>query len=523
MDTLAASSRSEVRGIPGAERRRLGWLELALGGSLLVALAFRLHDLAGPSLWVDEIASWTFARLGWSNLLGPVAQAETNPPGFYVLLKLVIDAVGQGEFAMRLPSAVAGALAVIPVALVARRAGGPFAGAVAAALVSVSAVHIHHSQQARGYALLFLALAIALWLTGPMLRQDARGGRWIVAAVGFVLACLAALYLHATATIMVAAIYVHAFVVLVMRDGPLPRRELATLFATGVLILLGAAWWLRLAAGMVGTSASPVSWIQRPDLANTAEVMANVLGGFHFGRLKIVAAALGAVALAAAAVFAIRRRNAEAAGLTAAFAFGLLALHGASQIAPMMLERTALALLVFAAPLMGFALASVRPRTLAIGLSALVVVVWTDGSMRRAAATATEGFGEDWRGAVAALSASAMPGDIILLGMAPALGAVPLLAPGAAAHLEQRVVRDPRDRLDAALVATTGFGSWFEPAEACGRTVWAIGRDLDFAQRIAPLALPPPSQEASFGRVLVHRIEMPACVRLGHSAGDAAV
>ena len=69
----------------------------------------------------------------------PVAQAETNPPGYYMLLKLVIATAGQGETALRLPSVIAGTLAVIPVALVARRVGGPVAAVVAAGLLALSA------------------------------------------------------------------------------------------------------------------------------------------------------------------------------------------------------------------------------------------------------------------------------------------------------------------------------------------------------------------------------------------------
>jgi len=507
----AAAPPGRTEGLAGSAPGVWGIGTVTLGGCLLLALALRLHGLAAPSPWVDEIASWTFARLAWSDLLGPVAHVETNPPGYYALLKLVIGAAGPGEAVMRLPSAIAGALAVVPVALVGRRTGGPLAGLFAGGLVAVSAMQIHHSQEARGYALLFLALATALWLAGPMLDHAAGMRRKLAAALGFVLASLTALQLHATATIMVAAIFVHAAVVMATRGGGPRRRELALLGGAGLAIMLGDLWWLRLAVGMVADPASPVAWIERPDLAGSAWVMANVLGGFHLGRLKAAAAGLALSVLVLGAWLAWRRRNAEAAGLAAGFAFGLVALHGVSQFAPMMLDRTALALLVFAAPLGGFAIAALRPRALGMTLAALLLALSLRGTLSHAQAMAAEGFGEDWRGAIAALTARAARGDVVLLGNAVQLGALPLLAPDAVSRLDQRVARDPADRLDAALVKATGLGTWFDPDAACGRTVWPIGRDIEMRSRIEPLALPPPAFAAGFGRVILRAVPMPAC------------
>jgi mannosyltransferase len=507
---MAPASDRRSNRFAGPQSGARGFVATGLAACLLLALALRLHGLALPSPWVDEIASRTFARLAWSDLFGPVAEVETNPPGYYALLKLVIGVAGQSEMAMRLPSAIAGALAVVPVAFVGQRAGGPLGGLFAGALVAVSTLQIHHSQEARGYALLFLALATALWLVGPMLDGRASMRRKLAATLGFVLACLAALYLHATATIMVAAIHVHALVVLAAGGGSW-RRELALLSGAGLAIMIGDLWWLRLAAAMAADPTSPVAWIERPDFAASAAIMGDVLGGFHLGRLKPLAAGMMLVALLLGAWLGWRRRHAEAMGLAAGLVVGLMALHGLSQFAPMMLQRTALALLVFAAPLAGFGVAALRPRALGLVLATLLLALSLRGALSHATAMAREGFGEDWRGAVAALTARAAPGDIVLLGSASQLGALPLLAPQAAAGLAQRVVRDPANRLDAALVAATGLGAWFDTGEACGRTVWTIGRDIEMRDQIEPLALPPPSFDEEFGRVILRRVPMPTC------------
>jgi hypothetical protein len=74
-----------------------------------------------------------------------------------------------------------------------------------------------------------------------------------------------------------------------------------------------------------------------------------------------------------------------------------------------------------------------------------------------------------------------------------------------------RVAPQGADRLDRALVATSGLGAWFDRAEACDATVWALARDLPSDTRIAALGLPQAGPDAAFGRVVLRRIAMPTC------------
>jgi mannosyltransferase len=509
MDTTLTTPRARAPAWPHPR------LPFALFACLALALALRLHGLAEPSPWGDEIATWTIAQLDWPSLLGPIARVEPNPPGHVALLKLL----GTGDvFALRLPSALAGAVAVLPVALVALRTGGPVAAVLAALLVALSALQIHHAQQGRGHALLFLAIATALWLLGPMLARAEPLPRRIAATAGFASACLVALHLHATAPIMVCALYAHALALLAMRDGPF-GRDLALLGGAAAAILLGAAWWLRLAIGIAADPGSAAAWIPRPGLADSTAMLGEVLGGFHLGRLKDLAGIFGALLIGLGLLIAARRRQAEAVGLGVGFALGALALHSLSQARPMMLDRTALPLLAFAAPLIASGLAALRPRPLGLAGAALLLALSLRGTAMRAEAVARDGHGEDWRGAVAMLATRATPGDILLLAGAAELGAVPFLAPGLAARLRQRVAPDPAHYLDPALLPATGLGAWFAPGEACGVTIWVLARDLPEDRRLAALALPPAEPDAAFGHITLRRVAMPPC---GACAGPAA-
>jgi hypothetical protein len=503
-------------GSPSPDRRRFGFVA-AVAGIALLALLARLPSIAEAPLWTDEIATWTFAGLGWSDLLGPIAAVEPNPPGFYLLVKLIEPAGGHDAATLRLPSVIAGALAVVPLAFLTRGAFGTAAGLLTAALLAISAEHIHHAQQARGYALLFLATATALWLLRAVLRPDLAAWRRGLVTLGFAGASLVMLHLHATATIAVAALYVHAAGVLAARlawrTGS--RRGLAAvlvaLAVAGVLILLGAAWWLRLAVAMAAEPAGPLDWIAPPDLAWTGSILVDLLGGFHLGRLKALVAVIAGGALVLAAVLAVRRRSPHAVGLLAGFVFGVAALHGISQVKPILLDRTALFLLVFALPLIAFALTSLRPRLVGAALAAVLLLLSARGALTRAEAFAAEGFREDWRGAVAALARAAQPGDLVVLTNPPDSGALPFHAPGLAERLRLRAVVVEGDRLGAALMARLPHAAPVRPAELCGGEAWVLARETPWEpEEVTPWLFAGP-EIGRFGEVKLRRTALPPC------------
>jgi len=136
----------------------------------LLALALRLWALGSRALLPDEGSSLYFSQLPLSLLLW--AHCDPHPPGYYLLLRGV-TVLGQSESWLRLPSALAGALAVPLTWAVGRAAMRPTAAPgqrwpdqaalLAAALVACAPLAIWYSQEARPYALLALFSLALVW------------------------------------------------------------------------------------------------------------------------------------------------------------------------------------------------------------------------------------------------------------------------------------------------------------------------------------------------------------------------
>lgn len=128
----------------------------------LAALALRLVRLTHFEVWVDEAATWWYATQTASGRLGEQMALEPTPPLYYLFLGGWMKLFGEGDLAMRLPSAVFGALAVPAVFLLARSWFGPRAGFFSAVLIALHPLHVFYSREARVYPLLLL-LTVLLW------------------------------------------------------------------------------------------------------------------------------------------------------------------------------------------------------------------------------------------------------------------------------------------------------------------------------------------------------------------------
>jgi hypothetical protein len=387
----------------------------ALGACVLLALLLRLHRLGEASLWADEIATLAMLRLPLRDIFGPIAALEPNPPAYYALMKLFAGVTGESDAGLRLPSAIAGAAALVPLFLFARGFG--LAAAFATALLAALAgQHVLYSQEARSYALLFLAVCAALLVADRLTEAVARpGGRkWALAALLGVLGG-AMVNLHTTAVFAIAALYAYAATVLAVRRQLSPTAVLA--FAAAGLLALGlSAWWLRLAVGIAADSENAVSWIRRPGLADCFTVFSRVLAAPLLQRLEPVAVGLNGALLVSAAVMAWRRRDARALGLLAGLAAGAGLLVAASQMTPVLLVRTALFTLVFALPLYGWALARIRPRWLGLAVAVVALALQVRSVSNHYMVDALGGRnGEDWASALRGIEAAMAPGERVVV------------------------------------------------------------------------------------------------------------
>ncbi len=396
----------------------------AFGACVALALVVRLHRLGEASLWADELATLAMIQLPLRDIFGPVARLESNPPTYYALMKLLTAVTGESDAGLRLPSALAGAAALVPLILFARGFG--FATAFATALLAALAgQHVLYSQEARNYALLFLAVCVALFVTDRLAEAaPAPGGRkWALAVLLGALGG-AMVNLHITAVFAIAALYAYAATMLMVRRRMSPEAALP--FAVAGLVALGlSAWWLGLAAGIAADPRNAVTWIRRPGLADCYEVFSRVLAAPLLLRLEPLAVGLHGGLLLFAAVSAWRRRDARALGLLAGLVAGAGLLAAASQVAPMLLVRTALFTLAFALPLYGWALARVRPRWLGLAAAVLALALQARSVSNHYAMDALGGRNsEDWAGAVRGVESAMAPGErVVLIGGYEAIAA----------------------------------------------------------------------------------------------------
>lgn len=115
---------------------------------LVVATGFRLYGLDFQSLWLNELDSWWIRQHDDLRIvLGRGVMEDLHPPGYQVLLYLVIHVFGDSEVILRLPSSIAGVSSVYVIALLGRRLYNPATGLVAGALLSCLWVPIYYSKK----------------------------------------------------------------------------------------------------------------------------------------------------------------------------------------------------------------------------------------------------------------------------------------------------------------------------------------------------------------------------------------
>lgn len=180
---MALDTRTPSADVVPRERwwSRAGWL-----GAILIlastAAALRLYDLGYRSLWLDEIATAVVVRLpDLGSVLEYVARDPSATPLIYVVTWL-LRPLGGDEFAIRLPYAVAGLLAVVSMFALTARLYGRSTGMVAASLLAILPFAIFYSQEARSYAIL-MVLSTLVMFAAHRAVSNGRPGDWLLLAI----------------------------------------------------------------------------------------------------------------------------------------------------------------------------------------------------------------------------------------------------------------------------------------------------------------------------------------------------
>ena len=229
----------------------------------LVGLALRLYGLGSESLWWDEVyAISTMAQPGALEIIR-LSSTDNNPPLFYLILHYWMLFAGDSAFWVRLPSAIAGALAIPVMYGIGKLLFDRGAGLLAALILALSAYNVRYAQEARGYSLMVLLTLLSFYFFAKLVK----GSSSRYTSVGYVVCTALLLYAHFYGVFFVAAQVLYLLV---------SREDLRRWLLPGVaLALLYVPWVLLLAVNVLspaGAWQGGTTWIPEPTLAGLIRI-----------------------------------------------------------------------------------------------------------------------------------------------------------------------------------------------------------------------------------------------------------
>jgi mannosyltransferase len=172
---MQLSPRRPVRGSLGAATL----VDFAL--IFVLSLALRLYGLAAQPLWIDEVVTKSRVALPFGKLIADCFSHHHLPTYFLLLTQL---SPGADPWLLRLPSAVAGALAAAVGMLVGRKLTGRvgaarMGGLMSGLMLATAPVMVQFGQDARPYAMELACVMLSLWgLVALACDAEAAAGSW---------------------------------------------------------------------------------------------------------------------------------------------------------------------------------------------------------------------------------------------------------------------------------------------------------------------------------------------------------
>ena len=377
---------------------------------VLVAMALTAvvggFRLGAPSLWFDETFSVLVADGDLTHLLRMAAETEASGALYYWLLSWWLN-LGLGEAALRSLSLLI-AIASIPIFhALARRLVDPLTARVATVLLALNAMFITYARELRGYSLALLLVIGATYALVRGLREE-RSRWWAVWAVAGALSA----YAHLFGVLVVGAHLVTLG--LVLRDRAQWRRAAVW---TGVLAVLLAP----MAVFILANTGEQVDWVPALGLGSFAWLARELVGAPGQGLVYTLFALPAAVFVLLGLLRAVRvwqaDRQAEAARSQLLIVSWLVVPIAAAAVIslvvqPLFIPRYFIVVLPAFSLLMASGITLFRERAGAVPIAAAIVIavgvpaVWSlyDDAGR-----------QDWRRAIAAVTADWQPGDAIVL------------------------------------------------------------------------------------------------------------
>ena len=206
----------------------------ALISVIIVGGILRFVALGRWSLWTDEL--YNLSLMPVSALLADGFPADQHPPLYYLLLESMLR-IGQSEWLMRLPSALAGFLTIPIMWRIGAALKRPNLGLLAATFIALAPLHIWYSREARMYGLAMLFWTAAIYFYIQLLQRD----NWSD-VVGLTLTTTGGLYTaYPTLALWIGQMAV--FFLLWQLTSKKRSRLFRWLLAQAAIATLFAGWW----------------------------------------------------------------------------------------------------------------------------------------------------------------------------------------------------------------------------------------------------------------------------------------
>jgi mannosyltransferase len=239
----------------------------------LLGISLRLYDLGAESIWWDEAyAIKVMAQPGPLDIIR-LSSGDNNPPLYYLVLHYWMLMAGSSEVAVRLPSAIFGALSIPMLYRIGTLLFSKGAALFAALLLATSTFHIRYSQEARGYSLMVLLTLLSFYFFLKIVRGS--GSRYT--SIGYVIFTALLMYTHFYGIFFFAAQVAY----LLVARQPLGRF----IVPGGIAVLLYAPGGVLLAVNLLasrGAWRNNMDWVPRPTFEHLVRIPLIYSGSLPF-------------------------------------------------------------------------------------------------------------------------------------------------------------------------------------------------------------------------------------------------
>ena len=167
---------------------------------LLLAFIIRILGITRESIWLDEAMTGLRSQMNLWDLIENISPKD-HLPLYFVSIWILEKIAGNSELVLRLPSAVLGALTVIPVFFIGSRFSRRV-GIMAAFLTAINPSLIYYSQEARMYAPMAFLAALSLYYSFEMIKPSRISKKHAI--FGLVITNTVLFYLHYFSAIFIA-------------------------------------------------------------------------------------------------------------------------------------------------------------------------------------------------------------------------------------------------------------------------------------------------------------------------------